>query len=97
MRPRGYKRKGVDWMPKTRTERKRETEKKAKRRAALFKKKEKEAKEKVRREVGYLLNFEGFWEQNKPTKYKITSADKWSTDSSVEVAKSTSREVENLK
>ena len=84
-------------MPLTRTQRKKETKRKAKKRAAYFKKREKEAKEKVRKEVGYLLNFEGYWEQNKPTKYKITSGDKWSTDSSVEVAKTTSREVKNLK
>ena len=60
------------------------------------KKEEKRQKEEVRKSVGYLQNFKSFWEQNKP-QHTITSDHSWEGDSSVEVEKSESKEVKNLK
>jgi hypothetical protein len=57
------------------------------------KKEEKRKKEEARKSVGYLRNFKGFWEQNKPR----SPVNSWEEDSSVEVEKSVSKEVKNLR
>ena len=59
------------------------------------KKEEKRQKEELRKRVGYLINFESFWEQNRPP--ILSSEYSWERDSSVEVEESDSNKVKNLR
>ena len=86
-----------DWMVWTRKQQEQyKKEKEARKQDSIKhkKKEEKRQKEELRKRVGYLQNFQSFWEQNKP-QHTISSTYSWEGDSSVEVEESESKEAKN--